>query len=123
MTSGAEKIVNDFLNAWPRRNLGELTSFFTDDCVYHNIPMVPARGKAEIRAMFESFLAVADSIELKVLKSAATGDVVFNERIDIFTRGPRRLELPVAGVFELSGGKISGWREYFDLASWESFAK
>jgi limonene-1,2-epoxide hydrolase len=31
--------------------------------------------------------------------------------------GPKKIELPVAGVFEIRGGKISAWRDYFDLTS------
>jgi limonene-1,2-epoxide hydrolase len=26
--------------------------------------------------------------------------------------------VPVAGVFEISGGKIKAWRDYFDLATY-----
>jgi limonene-1,2-epoxide hydrolase len=40
--------------------------------------------------------------------------VVFNERTDRFDMGAKWIELPVAGVFELRGGKISAWRDYFD---------
>jgi limonene-1,2-epoxide hydrolase len=124
MNPEAEAIVNRFMAAWTRRNLDELSSFFTDDIVCHNIPMAPARGLAELRALFASFLDAADTIEIRVLNSASSGNFVFNERIDVFTRGPnRRLELPVAGVFELRDGRIARWREYFDLASWQSLTR
>jgi limonene-1,2-epoxide hydrolase len=43
--------------------------------------------------------------------------VVFNERIDVFQMGGKKVELPVAGVFVVTNGKISAWRDYFDLAS------
>ncbi|MGB6551992.1 MAG: limonene-1,2-epoxide hydrolase family protein, partial [Candidatus Binataceae bacterium] len=56
-------------------------------------------------------------IEFKVLRAAANGNTVFNERIDIFDLGNgKKIELPVAGVFEVRGGKIALWRDYFDLA-------
>ena len=50
MPTDAEKVVNEFCNAWPRKNIDELLGFFSDDAVYHNIPMEPARGKAAIKA-------------------------------------------------------------------------
>jgi limonene-1,2-epoxide hydrolase len=43
---------------------------------------------------------------------------VLNERTDRFKLDERWIELPVMGVFELRGGKISAWRDYFDLQMW-----
>jgi limonene-1,2-epoxide hydrolase len=117
MATDAEKIVTEFCNAWPRKNVDELLGFFTDDAVYHNIPMEPAKGKAAIKAVINTFLPMAKSLTFKVLKSAGAGNVVFNERIDIFDLGNgKTISLPVAGVFEVTGSKISAWRDYFDMA-------
>ena len=117
MPTDAEKVVSEFCNAWPRKNLEEILGFFTEDAVYHNIPMEPARGKAAIKAVINTFLPMAKSLQFKVLHSAGAGNVVFNERVDIFDLGGgKTISLPVAGVFEVSGGKIAAWRDYFDMA-------
>ena len=117
MPTDAEKVVSEFCNAWPRKNIEEILGFFTEDAVYHNIPMEPARGKAAIRAVINTFLPMAKSLQFKVLHSAGAGNVVFNERVDIFDLGGgKTISLPVAGVFEVSGTKISAWRDYFDMA-------
>ncbi len=117
MATEAEKIVSDFCTAWTRGNIEELMGFFTDDAVYHNIPLAPAKGKDAIRATINSFLPGAKSIQFKILHTAAAGNVVFNERIDIFDqKDGKHLELPVTGVFEVKGGKLSAWRDYFDMA-------
>ncbi len=117
MATEAEKIVTDFCNAWPRKNVDELLGFFTDDAVYHNIPMEPAKGKAAIKAVINTFLPMAKSLHFKVLHSAGNGNVVFNERVDVFDLGNgKAISLPVAGVFEVTGSKISAWRDYFDMA-------
>jgi limonene-1,2-epoxide hydrolase len=118
MASDGEKIVGDFCKAWSRRNIDEIMNFFTDDAVYHNIPMDPAKGKAAIRNVIMSFLPMATAVDFRILKTVASGDVVMNERVDIFQMGGKRVELPVAGVFELKGGKIAAWRDYFDVATW-----
>jgi limonene-1,2-epoxide hydrolase len=116
MPTDAEKVVTDFCNAWPRKNIEELLAFFTDDAVYHNIPMDPARGKAAIRTVINTFLPMAKSLHFKVLHSAAAGNIVFNERVDIFDLGNgKTISLPVAGVFEVTGNKIAAWRDYFDM--------
>ncbi len=116
MPTDAEKVVNEFCNAWPRKNVEELLGFFSDDAVYHNIPMEPARGKAAIKAVINSFLPMAKSLQFKVLHTASAGNVVMNERVDIFDLGNgKTISLPVAGVFEVNNGKISAWRDYFDM--------
>jgi limonene-1,2-epoxide hydrolase len=117
MATDAEKIVTDFCNAWPRKNIEELLAFFTDDAVYHNIPLESAKGKDAIRGVINTFLPMARSLHFKVLNSAGNGNVVFNERVDIFDLGNgKTISLPVAGVFEVTGSKISAWRDYFDMA-------
>ena len=116
MATDAEKIVTEFCNAWPRKNIDELLGFFTDDAVYHNIPLEPAKGKDAIRGVINTFLPMAKSLHFKVLHTASAGNVVFNERVDVFDLGNgKTISLPVAGVFEVTGNKISAWRDYFDM--------
>ena len=118
MAEGSQEVVNKFCVAWSRRNLDELMGYFTDDAEYQNIPMGPAaKGKEAIKKVINGFLPMAKGLEFKVLNSAANGNVVFNERVDIFDLGGgKKIELPVAGVFEVSGGKVAKWRDYFDMA-------
>jgi limonene-1,2-epoxide hydrolase len=118
MATDAEKVVTEFCNAWPRKNVDELLGFFTDDAVYHNIPLEPAKGKAAIKAVFNTLiLPMVKSLHFNVLKTASNGNVVFNERIDVFDLdNGKTISLPVAGVFEISGSKINAWRDYFDVA-------
>jgi limonene-1,2-epoxide hydrolase len=118
MPAESEKVVADFCQSWERRNLDEIMAYFTDDAVYHNIPMDPAKGKAAIRNVINTFLPMASAVEFKILHTTAVGNIVMNERVDIFQLGPKRIELPVAGVFEVRAGKIAAWRDYFDLATW-----
>ncbi len=118
MASESEKLVNDFCQAWSRMNLDEIMGYFAEDAVYHNIPMSPASGKPAIRQAINTFLPLAQAVEFRVLKTASAGNVVFNERVDSFQMRGRRVEIPVAGVFETGDGKISAWRDYFDLATW-----
>ena len=46
------------------------------------------------------------------------GDLVMVERVDRTRLGDKHLDLPCCGVFEMSGGKITVWRDYFDLATY-----
>ena len=40
---------------------------------------------------------------------------VYTERNDRFAINGNWVEIPVMGIFEFSNGKITGWRDYFDL--------
>ncbi len=116
MSAENERIVSDFCQAWSRMNLDEILGFMTDDAVYHNIPMPPAKGKAAIRAVVDGFLKMADAIEFQIGHTASAGNVVMNERVDSFLyKGGKKGSVPVVGVFEVTGGKISAWRDYFDM--------
>lgn len=121
MASTSEQIVRDFLGAWPRRDLDELMSFFAPNAVYHNVPVAPCVGAAAIRDTFAGFLATMPGIVLDVIQLVAAGPLVMAERIDRFVMpNGRRFDLPVTGVFEVRGEKIVAFRDYFDLATFES---
>ena len=46
---------------------------------------------------------------------AADGPTVMTERHDIFTFANGEIDLPVMGTFEVQAGKITAWRDYFDM--------
>jgi limonene-1,2-epoxide hydrolase len=116
MSTETESIVNEFCKAWARLNIDQVMDFFTDDAVYHNIPLPKAEGKAAIRKTIEGLLKGTTWLEFKVLHCASVGNVVMNERVDSFEVKGKRMSLPVAGVFETTtNGKIKAWRDYFDM--------
>jgi limonene-1,2-epoxide hydrolase len=59
---------------------------------------------------------MCDSMAIDMLHLAVRDDVVLTERIDTFKVGDKVAALPVMGTFEVRDGKISAWRDYFDLA-------
>jgi limonene-1,2-epoxide hydrolase len=113
-----ERLVRDFCAAWARKDVGELLGFFAPDAVYHNLPLEPVRGIDAIRETFDLFVTPAEQIEFEVLGMATCGNRVFTERIDRFTMMGKTVVLPVAGVFEVRDGKITAWRDYFDMQTW-----
>jgi limonene-1,2-epoxide hydrolase len=108
-------VVTRFCAAWSTGDLDALMAFFTDDAVYHNIPVDPVTGTDAIRATIEGFTAGVESIEFQVGNIAAHGDVVLTERVDVFTLPGRTISLPVMGTFEVRDGRIAAWRDYFDM--------
>ncbi len=114
-----ETVVREFCGAWSRRDVDAILAWFTPDAVYHNVPVAPVQGHAEIRTVLEMFVPPASRIDFEILAIASRGDVVFTERVDRFTVGDKEIALPVAGVFEVRDGKIAAWRDYFDMASYQ----
>lgn len=115
-----ERRVRDFLGAWTGRDIDALCSYFAADAVYHNVPVAPITGIAGIRQIFVAFLEAFEAASLDVVSLAAAPGLVIAERIDRFTmRNGTRVVLPVTGVFELRGGLITRFSDYFDLADFE----
>jgi limonene-1,2-epoxide hydrolase len=111
----AERIVRAFCDAFDGRNAEALRPYFTDDVVYHNIPLDPAVGIDATIAFIENFFGMCESMTIETVHLAVRGDVVLTERIDTFTVGEVVAPLLVMGTFELRDGKICAWRDYFDL--------
>ena len=118
--SDAEAIVNAFMAEFDveHPDADTLASYFTDDAVYHNMPMAAAEGLEAVKAALAG-VSQMTSRGWEVLHSATNGDVVLNERIDRFDMSGTEVSVQVCGVFEIRDGKIARWRDYFDLASFQ----
>ena len=116
------QLVQRFCDAWASQpfDVAALGAFFADDAVYHNIPMDPIVGRANIEAAIAGFTGGVDAMEFRMVNIAGAGNVVMTERIDAFTYPHVKAELPVMGVFEVAGGQIVAWRDYFDLQQFVS---
>ena len=111
-------VVRDFCAAWEARDQQRILDDFTEDGVYHNIPLQPAVGKTAIAALLGVILGPASDVKFEIKQIATAGDVVLTERVDRFVMGGKTVELPVMGAFVVRDGKIAAWRDYFDMATW-----
>ncbi len=112
----AEQVVRDFCAAASTRDPEVLRAFFSDDVVYHNIPMEPAEGIEATMAVITMFVGMCDALEFELHHLASDGATVLTERTDIFTIKGKAAPLPVMGAFHVADGKITAWRDYFDMA-------
>ncbi len=112
------ELVTAFCRAWSNRDVEEILGYFAEDAVYHNIPMPPMQGKPAIKTLLQQIVSPTSWIEWETLNIAEAGNVVLTERVDRFEMAGNKVELPVAGVFEIENGKIKAWRDYFDMAAW-----
>jgi limonene-1,2-epoxide hydrolase len=115
-----EQIIREFIAAWSRLDTEELVQYFATDGVYHNMPTKPVAGHDALRGFISSFTKDWTSTEWDVLTVIAHGDVVVAERLDRTMVGEKPVNLPCCGVFEMQGGKIKVWRDYFDMGTYVS---
>jgi limonene-1,2-epoxide hydrolase len=111
----AERVVREMCATFEQHDAEALRPFFTDDIVYHNIPMDPAVGIDETVTFISGFFAMCESMLIETVHLAVEGNVVLTERVDTIAVGQRVGALPVMGTFEIRDGKISRWRDYFDM--------
>ncbi|WP_405493826.1 limonene-1,2-epoxide hydrolase family protein [Nocardia sp. NBC_00511] len=109
-------VVTALCAEWLTGTPESIAEFFTDDAIYHNVPMEPFIGKPAILEFLRGFIGAFGGIEFTVHHQAVTGNIVLNERTDRFSLGDKQIELPVTGVFEVRDGRIAAWRDYFDMA-------
>ena len=112
-----QEVVDAFLEAFEVMDFATALKLLADDVEYTNIPILTVHGHQAVGEILEPFFAPILENDFKIIRKAAAGPVVFLERLDRhrLTYGWR--ELPVNSVFEVHEGKITVWRDYFDLAT------
>jgi limonene-1,2-epoxide hydrolase len=119
--SDAIDLVQRFCDEWAKGpDIDTLMGYFADDAVYHNIPVDPVSGVDAIRSTVAMFTTGVERVEFRMRNIAAVGDTVLTERVDVFVLPHVTIELPVMGTNEVKSGKITHWRDYFDLNQYMS---
>jgi limonene-1,2-epoxide hydrolase len=113
-----EQIVQQFISCWSTLDVDRIVDFFTEDGVYHNMPLTPVAGRIQLRGFIAAFVKDWATTEWEIVNLASAGQLVFAERIDRTRVGDKTIDLPCCGVFEMRDGKIGIWRDYFDMNSY-----
>ncbi|MBW0019342.1 MAG: nuclear transport factor 2 family protein [Mycobacterium sp.] len=108
------RTVEGFLNALQDGNIDVADAALDDDLVYQNVGFPTIRGRKRVIDLFRR-MDGRSAFEVKIHRVAADGAAVLTERTDALIFGPLRLQFWVCGVFEVHDGRITLWRDYFDL--------
>ena len=119
MTTTPTAIVDAFIRAVCAKDLATAGALVAENISYENVPMAPIVGRAATVEALERFLLPASEVDWPVHRQLSDGTTVINERTDRFRFPGGWLELPVVGVFEVHDGKITLWRDYFDLGMFQ----
>ncbi len=108
-------VVQDFLALMAKLDYDNALLLVSDDCEYTNMPMGTVHGPDGIRGVLEPFFAPTLENEWIIKATAVNGPIVFVERLDRHRLANGWAELPVTGVMEVHDGRITAWRDYFDM--------
>ncbi|NKZ09408.1 SnoaL-like domain-containing protein [Mycolicibacterium septicum DSM 44393] len=106
--------VETFLNALQEQDYDTAENALAQNLVYQNVGFPTIYGRNRAIKLFRSMPA-SMGFEVKIHRIAADGASVITERTDALTFGPLRVQFWVCGVFEVYEGRITLWRDYFDL--------
>jgi limonene-1,2-epoxide hydrolase len=124
--NGNEAVVREFLTCLGPDMDGvraAIELFMTDDVVYDNPGLPQCQGQAGVIGLYEEFEKIAGftRVDIEMLHVLASGNLVMTERIDSAISADGGLiggeSTPAMATFELRGGKISAWRDYYDPTS------
>jgi len=111
-----EEVVRRFCSAVSARDTELLRPMLAGGVVYHNVPMEPSKGIDATLEALATLFVMFEGIRFEVLHLAVTGNTVLTERVDFLRTAQVEAMLPVMGAFDVEGGRIAAWRDYFDVA-------
>ncbi|HAP77841.1 MAG TPA: hypothetical protein DCR14_17385 [Acidimicrobiaceae bacterium] len=115
------ELVTRFITLIEQQQLPAALELLAPDCEYDNVPVGKVHGTDQVSAVLGPFIGGFDEVEWVVHHQVASGTLadgtVMNERVDRFRSGDRWVELPVMGLFRVIDGRITLWRDYFDMGA------
>ena len=114
------EVVLALIDAFNRMDIDAIVASFTDDAVYHNMPLAPVEGTEGIRKTVQGFMAAASEVQWDIVNIVEQNGTVLTERVDKFLVNDTWIDLPVMGTFEVHDGRITAWRDYFDLNQFQT---
>ena len=106
--------VEVFLSALQDEDYDTAAAQLDDDIVYQNVGFSNMRGRARVMKLMRG-MEGRMGFEVKTHRIAVNGATVLTERTDALVFGRVRVQLWACGVFEVRDGRITLWRDYFDL--------
>ncbi|MRW82647.1 limonene-1,2-epoxide hydrolase [Pseudoduganella sp. FT26W] len=115
------QIAELFFEHWNHNRIDDALAMLAEDVLYDNVPFPDIIGRSAIGDFHRGFGIGTDFLlDWKVTHIAVAGNVVLNERIDIFKhRNGGTITLPVMGTITVVDGEITVWRDYFDPADFD----
>lgn len=115
------EIAETFFAHWSNNRIDAALAMLSEDVLYDNVPFPDITGRDAVAQFHRGFGIGTDFLlDWTVTHIAQVGNVVLNERVDVFkhTNGGL-ITLPVMGTITVENGEITVWRDYFDPADFD----
>ena len=106
--------VEVFLSALQDEDYDGAAAVLDENVIYQNVCFTTIHGPARTVNLFRGMQGRI-GFEVKIHRIAVNGSSVLTERTDALVFGPVRIQLWACGIFEVHNGRITLWRDYFDL--------
>lgn len=117
-------IVREFESAFNRGDLAALLRCFTDGATYVDTFYGSHTGQGRLRAMFERMFHEGQGYRWhmeRIVESEALAAAEWTFSYTVTDAVPRSagclVRFPGTSIFELEGGRIASYREYFDMGA------
>ena len=127
MTTKAEKMLQDWNEAWNAHEVERILSYFTDDIVFEDLGGARVmRGKAEMRTWISETLSAFPDFRTDLKSLFVSGKWAGSEWVASGTSkgqlhhlkpSGKRYSVRGASIMELRGGKIKRNTDYYDSAT------
>jgi steroid delta-isomerase-like uncharacterized protein len=122
----SEKMFRDYCATWsPNPDIEKLLTYFTDDCIYENIPREQTyHGKDGVRAYVKACYDAIPDFKIEVTSVFASGDWLACEWVMTGTQTGVTKDFPGTGksfnmrgssIVQLKEGKIHRNADYWDM--------
>jgi len=108
-------VTEAFLSALADSDIDKAVGFLAADVHYVNVGFPAIDGAHRIRKAFRVLTRPDVGFEVYLHAISADGPVVLTERTDVIRLGPVRLQFWVMGRFDVLDGRITLWRDGFDM--------
>src|SRR5262245_23424337 len=123
--ASSAKVVTRFVDSWAKSPLDETVAYLAENVHFVNVPIPqPIEGRAKAKEFLEPFfvkdpLIVPFHFQTEIKRILTDGPNVMLERVDTFRIAGKQWSIPVVGVFEVENGKITVWKDYFDMGQFQ----
>jgi steroid delta-isomerase-like uncharacterized protein len=121
--AGHPKEIEQLFAAWNSHNPDYVVASFTEDIVYEDVPAGHiSRGSNEVRKWAEGAFAVIENFKFEIVSSFSQNGRGVTEWVwsgtdkGLFKTG-KNFSVRGVSVFEVRKGKISRYKEFYDVAT------
>jgi len=121
--AGHPKEIEQLFAAWNSHDPDKVAASFTDDAVYEDVAAGHiSRGRTEVRKWAEGGFAVIENFKIEVVSSSIHNKRGVAEWVwsgtdkGLFKTG-KKFSVRGVSVFEVRRGKISHYKEFYDVAT------